>query len=123
MVYFDYSQNRYVASAPALVPDVRAHLANWRQFYKATKTWPVLSIIAFLLRFVILIAAVIASLFYGFVREDWSRDKTFLIFLGILIPALILWYLVERAAWNHDLRRKAIASNSDVWGVNQFPPR
>jgi hypothetical protein len=119
MVHFDYSQNRYVASNPTLIPDVRAHLANWRRFQKATKTWPVLSIATFLLRFVIIVAAVIALLWYGD-RQAWTKNEYLLTSFGLL-PIALLWFLLERVAWNHDLRRKGIASNSEVWGIDQFP--
>ena len=124
MVYFDFSQNRYVSSQPTLIPDIRAHLANWRQFRRATRGWPILSMITFLLRFVIMISGVVATLWYGVARHDWTKDEDeyFLIPLAVLIPILILWYLVERIAWNRDLRRKGIAKNSEIWGVNQFPP-
>jgi hypothetical protein len=123
MVYFDYGQNRYVCSKPTLVPDIRGHLANWRQFRKATSTWPVLSILIFLMRFVIMIAGVIISLWYGVARHGWTKDQYFLISFAVLIPILFLWFLLERVAWNHELRNKGIASNSEVWGVDQFPEK
>ena len=66
---------------------------------------------------------VVAALWYGVALHGWSKDQYFLIGLGAVIPIMFLWYLVERAAWNHDLRRKGIASSSDVWGVDQFPPK
>jgi uncharacterized membrane protein len=121
MVYFDRAQNRYVCSNPTLIPDVRAHLANWRQFHKATKTWPILSIATFLLRFVIMVSGIIASLWYGVARENWTKDEYLLISLAVIIPVLFTWFLLERLAWNYDLHRKGISSNSDVWSINQFP--
>jgi hypothetical protein len=121
MVYFDYSQNRYVCSTPTVIPDIRAHLANWRHFRRATRTWPVLSIVTFLMRFLILIAGLVAALWYGVARNGWTRDQYYLISGGVLIPILFFWFILERMAWNHDLRRKGIASDSDVWGVDQFP--
>jgi len=120
MVYYDYSQNRYVCSTPTLIPDIRAHLANWRQFRKVTSVWPFLAMSTFFMRFVIMIAAMAATLWYGVVHRDWTKGE-YLASFALLIPILILWFLIERLAWNHDLRRMGIASNSDVWGVDQFP--
>jgi membrane protein YdbS with pleckstrin-like domain len=115
-------KQKYVPSTPTLIPDVRAHVSNWRQFKKVTNTWPVLSIATFLIRFLIMIAGVIVALWYS-EHHDWSRDGTFLICLAVGIPVIFLWFLLERVAWNHDLRQKGIASESDVWGVTQFPSK
>ena len=81
------------------------------------------AILTFLMRFVIIIASVITSLWYGVVRHGWTKNEYFLISLAVLIPIILLWFLVERAAWNHDLRSKDITSNSEIWGVDQFPKK
>jgi hypothetical protein len=123
MVYFDYGQNRYVCSAPSVIPDIRAHVANWRQFRRATSTWPILSIGTFHMRFFLMIASVVGALWYGVARHGWTKNQYFLTSFAVLIPILFLWFIVERVAWNHELRRKGIASDSDVWGVDQFPQK
>lgn len=122
MVYYDYGQGRYVCSTPTIIPDIRAHIANWRRFQRATKAWPVLSIVAFLTRFAIVFAGIIVALWYGVARHGWTQGEYYLISCVVLLPILFLWFLVERVAWNLDLRKKGIASDSDIWGVNQFPP-
>jgi hypothetical protein len=104
MVYYDYGQGRHVSSTPTIISDIRAHVANWRQFKKATTEWTILSISTFLMRFVIVVAGIVTALWYGVARHGWGRDQYFLISLGALIPIMFLWFLVERAAWNHDLR-------------------
>jgi hypothetical protein len=121
MVYFNYSQNRYVCSTPTVIPDIRAHVANWRQFRRATRSWPVVSTSTFLMRFVIIIGGVVGALWYGVARHGWTGTNYYLTSFAVLIPILFLWFILERIAWNHDLRRKGIASDSDVWGVDQFP--
>ena len=121
MVYFDYGQNRYVCSTPTVIPDIRAHIANWKHYHRATRVWPVLSIVTFLMRLVLLLAGVAFCLWYGVARHGWTGNEYYLISLGTGLPILLLWYLLERAAWNHDLRNARLASNSDVWGVTQFP--
>jgi hypothetical protein len=123
MVYFDYRQNRYVASTPTLIPDIRAHVANWRQFRRATGIWPVLSVATFLTRFLIMIAGVVAALWYGVARHGWTRGQYYLTSFAVLIPTLFFWFILERIAWNHDLRSKGVASDSDIWGVDQFPEK
>jgi uncharacterized membrane protein len=64
---------------------------------------------------------IIASLWYGVARENWTKDEYLLISLAVIIPVLFTWFLLERLAWNYDLHRKGISSNSDVWSINQFP--
>jgi hypothetical protein len=122
MIYWSYSQNRYVCSTPTIIPDIRAHVANWRQFRRATSTWPFLSIATFLMRFLIIISGTIAALWYAD-HHDWTKNGTFLALFAVVLPVAFLWFILERAAWNHDLRQKGIASNSDVWGVDQFPQK
>jgi len=109
-----------VCSTPTLIPDIRAHLANWRRFQRATKPLPVLSILTFLTRFLIMIAGVVTALWYGVARHGWTEGHYYLISLAVMLPIVFLWFLVERIAWNHDLRRKGIASNSDIWGLISF---
>ena len=123
MVYFDYSQGRFVPSTPSVIPDIRAHVANWNHFRRATQRWPTLSIVTFLLRFVLAVAGAGFAVWYGLVLHDWSRDQYYLYSLGALIPVLFCWYLIERAAWNRDLRVAGLSSASDVWGLQQFPSK
>lgn len=115
MVYFDYSQNRYVCSKPSLIPRLRAYRANWRLFHKATGTWPVLSIGVFTFRCGIVIIALITFLKYATARH--GLKSLFFRRFVILILIASAWFLVERVAWNYDLRRKGIAPNSDIWSA------
>jgi hypothetical protein len=121
MVYFDYGQNRYVCSTPTVVPDIRAHVANWKRYHRAMGKWPKLSILTFAMRFLLVFAGVALAVWYGLVRSGWNSNKYYLVSLAALLPILFLWYLAERAAWNHDLRTAGLTSSSDVWGVTQFP--
>jgi len=74
------------------------------------------------MRFVIIVSCVIAVLWYG-VYHDWDKNHIFLVYFAIVIPVIFLWYLLERMAWNHDLRRKRISTDSEVWGLTQFPEK
>lgn len=113
MVYFDYSQNRHVCSKPRFIPRLRAYRANWRVFHKATGTWPLLSIAAFIYRYVIAIIALITFLKYTTARH--GLKGVFFHRFVVLILIAFAWFLVERVAWSHDLRQKKIAPNSDIW--------
>src|ERR1700730_11793793 len=113
MVYWD--GQRYLPSAPTFIPDIRAHLANWQRFRALTRTWPLLSIVTYLLRFVILIAGVIVALWYGVKGHGWSKSQYYLTAFAVLIPTLFLWFILERKAWNRDLQRGGLASPNDVW--------
>jgi hypothetical protein len=119
MGYWD--GQRYVSPKPVLIPDIRAHVTNWRRFRKLTGAWPVLSVGTYLLRFVIIVAGVVAALWYGVARHGWTNDQYVLLSFLVLIPILFCWFRVERMAWNRELREKGIASPRDVWGVTQFP--
>ena len=113
MVYFDYSQNRYVCSKPSFVPRLEAYRANWRLFHKATGMWPQLSIATFVFRYVIVIIALITFVKYATVRH--GLKSLFLDRFVVLILVASAWFLVERVAWSYDLRSKNIPRNSDIW--------
>ena len=121
MVY--WNGQRYVPSAPTFIPDVRAHLANWQRFRTLTSTWPLLSIVAYLLRFIIMIAGVVVALWYGVRGHGWGKGQYYLTSLAVVIPVLFLWFILERKAWNRDLQRGGLASANDVWSVTQFPEK
>jgi hypothetical protein len=113
MVYFDYTQNRHVCSKPSFIPRLRAYRANWRLFHKATGTWPLLSIGAFIFRYVIVIIALVTFLKYTTARH--GLKGVFFHRFAILIFVASAWFLLERVSWSHDLRHKKIAPNSDIW--------
>lgn len=54
----------------------------------------------------IILSVFIAAIWYGVALHDWTKGEYFLVSLGVLFPILVVWFLVERLAWNHDLRRK-----------------
>ena len=119
MVYFDYSQNRYVCSNPSFIPRLRAYRANWLLFHKATGTWPLLSIAAFIYRYVIATIALITFLKYTTARH--GLKSLFFHRFVVLIFVASAWFLVERVAWSYDLRTKKIAPNSDIWSDHPGP--
>jgi hypothetical protein len=55
-------------------------------------------------------------------HHDLTKGQGSLICLAILVPVLFAWFIVERAAWNRDLRLKGISSGREFWSVTQFPP-
>ena len=119
MVYFDYSQNRHVCSTPSFIPRLQAYRANWLLFRKATGTWPLLSIVAFIYRYLITIIALITFVKYTTARH--GLKSLFLHRFVVLIFIASVWFLVERLAWSHDLRTNKIAPNSDIWSDHPGP--
>jgi len=120
MGYWDGT--RYRNTQPVLIPDVRQHLLLWRHFNKATGSWPVLSMAAFGIRFVVIIAGVALLLWYGELHR-FSKGQEFGLALLLLLPATLLWFGVELLVWNYDLRKKGVSSTHDLWSINQFPPK
>jgi hypothetical protein len=107
-------------SARTLFSDFRVHAENWRRFRKATGTWPVISIVAYVGRFFLIVAGVILAIWYG-ALHDLTKGRSFLLFLAVLVPVILVWFVVENVAWNYELRHKGISSSSDIWKVSQFP--
>jgi hypothetical protein len=120
MVYFDYRQQRHVCSKPSLIPRLRAYRANWRLFHKATGTWPLLSMAAFIYRYLLAIIALIT--FLKFTTARHGLKGVFFYRFVVLIFVVAVWFLVERVAWSYDLRQKKIAPDSDIWS-DQMPSR
>lgn len=121
MVYWD--GQRYVTRSPTIIPDIRTHVANWQRFKKETGRWPLLSIAMYVLRFVLIMAAVVVALSYGVVGHNWTRDRYYLTLFTFGMPLLFVWFILERKAWNRDLRREGLASENEVWSVTQFPEK
>ncbi len=113
----------YRASSPTIGPSVRTHVALWRRFWKVSGRWPTLSIIAFVVRFIIAIAAIVVSILYDD-RHNLRRGAGFLVFLALLCPSVaIWWFFVELRLWNYYLRREGISSKRDLWDTDQFPSK
>jgi hypothetical protein len=118
MVFWDGQS--YRPSSPTLIPDVRAHVGNWRRFEKATGVWPVLSIAAYATRYFLMIVGVSCAVWYA-ERRNLTKGQGLLVCLAALVPVLFGLFILERVAWNHELRQKGISSDRDVWSVSQFP--
>jgi len=116
----NWDGQRFVSRTPTLIPDIRVHVANWAQFKKAANTWPILSIVTYVTRFIIMVGGVIAGVVYS-IRHDLTKGQGFLVCLAGLLPVVFGWFILERIAWNHDLRQKGISSDREVWSVTQFP--
>ena len=115
-----YNGQTVVPSGPTLVPDVRAHIATWRRFRKITGAWPTLSMITFIMRFVIMIIGVTIAVAYA-ERHSLGKGEGLLICFSLLLPTLFGWFLIETGAWNYELRRKGVGSKADLWLWDQFP--
>jgi hypothetical protein len=72
----------------------------------------------FLLRFPIMISVMTLIMVYS-EEHGWGL-ASFILAFGLLL-ALISWFLVERIAWNHDLRGSGLSNGKDSWNVTQFP--
>jgi len=48
-----------------IIPDIRVHIENWRRFRDVTHFWPVLSILAYVVNFVVVIGGFGFIAFYG----------------------------------------------------------
>src|SRR5579872_1060486 len=104
----DYRDPTY--SARTLFSGVRVHAENWRRFHKAAGTWPVISIATYLLRFLLIVTAVVLGIWYQ-VHRDLTKGQGLLFYLAVVLPVIFIWFIVEQLAWNHDLRQKGISSD------------
>jgi hypothetical protein len=108
---------------PTIVPNVRRHVLVWRQFRKASGVWPTLSIVSFVMRFVIGIAGGILCSVYAD-RHDLTKVQGELVGFAFLLAVFIAWFVVvELSVWNYDLRRAGLSSRRETWNVDQFPPK
>jgi hypothetical protein len=114
----DYRDPTY--SARTLFSDIRVHVDNWRRFHKAARTWPVISIATYVLRFLLIVGCVVLGIWYQ-VRHDLTKGQSLLIYLAVLLPVIFIWFIVEQLAWNRDLLQKGLSSDRDTWKVSQFP--
>jgi hypothetical protein len=87
----------------------RSHAAVWRRFRAQTGGWPVLSILVYAFRFIVLLAGMGAIIWYGDVIHGWTRHQVGFAFVLILAPLLYAWSIIERMAWNNDLRKTGIS--------------
>jgi hypothetical protein len=111
-----------VRAPRSFIPDVRSHLALWRRFNEQAGTWPILSIATYVLRPMVLAAEIIVLVWYS-KNHGWRRSQNGVAVLLILFPILLIWFIIERIAWNHDLRRNGLSSENDVWAIDQFPEK
>jgi hypothetical protein len=121
MVYWNNLSNRYEPSTPVLLPNIRLHVALWRRFQKVSGRWPTPSIIAYVVRFVIAVGAIVVSLSYG---DRHNLHKGSELLLGSALVCSLIgawWFFIELRLWNHDLRREGISSKRDLWDTDQFP--
>jgi ABC-type uncharacterized transport system permease subunit len=87
-----------------------AHAAVWRRLKNQTGSWPVLSIATYALRFILLLARMVTIVWCGDVIHGWTRHQVGLAFAIILAPVVFIWFIIERMAWNHDLRKAGVSS-------------
>ena len=114
----DYKDPLHTARSFRL--DVGSHAAIWRQFRSVTGSWPKLSILAYIMRFIAILVCVIVAIWYG-ERHSLTKGQGGLICLAIALPVLGAWFLVEIQIWNYELRQKGISSRKDIWKTDQFP--
>jgi ABC-type uncharacterized transport system permease subunit len=87
-----------------------SHAAVWRRFKNQTGGWPVLSIATYALRFILLLAGMVTIVWYGDVIHGWTRQQVGLAFALVLAPVVFIWFIIERMAWNHDLRKAGVSA-------------
>ncbi|MGA8432590.1 MAG: hypothetical protein WB729_22380 [Candidatus Sulfotelmatobacter sp.] len=103
-----------------MVRDLRAHAETWRQFREATSSSPALSIVAYIVPFVVAIGGIGLIVFFGSRRHMYRQSLGWWPFILVAFP--FIWRrFVERAVWNHELRQKSISSSIETWDVTQFP--
>jgi hypothetical protein len=68
-----------------------------------------------------MLIGIVAIIWYGNARHDWTRTQAELATLLILVPFWLLWRFIERIAWNRNLRQAGISSSENVWDTNQLP--
>jgi hypothetical protein len=81
--------------------------------------WPELSIATFVFRYVIVFIALVT-----FLKSATARHGLKILFFYrfvVLILVASAWFLVERVAWDYDLRSNNLAPNSDIWS-DELPP-
>ena len=87
----------------------RSHAAVWRRLKNHTGGWPVLSIATYALRFILLLAGLVTIVWYGDVIHGWTRHQTGLALALTLAPIVFICLVIERMAWNHDLRKAGVS--------------
>jgi len=103
------------------IPDVRSHVANWSHFKHRTGVWPVLSITTYIMRYIIMIVGVLFAIRFA-IQHNLTKDQG-LIPLAAVTPIIYIWFFVERAAWNRDLRQKGVSLKDETWDTKQFPQK
>jgi hypothetical protein len=102
-------------SPRTLTAPFRSHVTLWRRYKNRIGSWPILSMATYALRYILLLLAVGAIILYGNLIHGWTRHQIGFAFAVILGPVLYAWFIIERIAWNQDLRKAGILSEMDLW--------
>lgn len=78
---------------PTIIPDIRAHVGNWEHFQKVCGSWPTLSIVTFLFRFVLVTCVVGWAVWYGLATHGWTDNKYHLASLSVAILLVFFGFL------------------------------
>ena len=119
MPHYDFGTGRYDSNARVIRPSIRSHAAVWHKYQKHIGRCPVLSVLIYGLRYVLVPAGAIFCVWYSETRR-WTKVST----AAAVLTSLVLmfgWLKFEILVWNLELRKRNLSSATDVWDVTQFP--
>ena len=94
--------------------------AAFREYKQRTGAWPVLSIVLYAARFVLMFAIISVLFWYGRLHAGSTTHVT----IGFLVLSplfILLWTLLESVVWNYELRREQLISRGTFLTIKQFP--
>jgi hypothetical protein len=80
-----------------------ASLRDWKRYQRRTGEWPIVSIVALLIKGVVLLGTFLFFLQFV-IGRDWSSTKLLLVFGSVYVGELYLWYRIQKKIRLRELR-------------------
>jgi peptidoglycan/LPS O-acetylase OafA/YrhL len=72
------------------------------------------------MRFVLIWGGLALATIY-WLKNEWTLTHGLAICIPVGVALLLIWTTLERRTWNHELRRKGLSTEDEVWSVTEFP--